>query len=130
MALSACQTNVGEVSHGYEVMGLTRAFIFAGTPSVIATPWSVDDRETRLLMEHCYKRSRSCKTRFSTACCRRWSPVLPRCGPRWCERPRQVLGNRDREHRWLAEKWFDPHRSAIGADGDGSMFIGAQDLDT
>jgi CHAT domain len=37
------------------VVGLTRAFIFAGTPSVIATLWSVDDQATGLLMEHFYR---------------------------------------------------------------------------
>jgi CHAT domain-containing protein len=55
VVLSACQTNVGEVSDGDEVVGLTRAFIFAGTPSVIATLWSVDDQATGLLMEHFYR---------------------------------------------------------------------------
>ncbi len=54
VVLSACQTNVGEPSNGDEVVGLTRAFIFAGTPSVIATLWSVDDRATGLLMEYFY----------------------------------------------------------------------------
>jgi tetratricopeptide (TPR) repeat protein len=35
-------------------VGLTRVFIFAGTPSVIATLWSVDDQATGLLMEQFY----------------------------------------------------------------------------
>jgi CHAT domain-containing protein len=51
VVLSACQTNVGEVSDVDEVVGLTRAFIFSRTPSVIATLWSVDDRATELLSE-------------------------------------------------------------------------------
>lgn len=54
VVLSACETNVGEISDGDEVVGLTRAFIFAGTPSVIATLWNVKDRQTGLLMEHFY----------------------------------------------------------------------------
>jgi CHAT domain-containing protein len=59
VVLSACQTNVGEVGNGDEVVGLTRAFIFAGTPSVIATLWSVDDKATGLLMEQFYTLLRS-----------------------------------------------------------------------
>jgi CHAT domain-containing protein/tetratricopeptide (TPR) repeat protein len=54
VVLSACESNVGEVSNGDEIVGLTRAFIFAGTPSVIATLWRVRDEQTGLLMEHFY----------------------------------------------------------------------------
>jgi len=56
IVLSACQSNMDDVSKGDEVVGLTRAFIFDGTPSVIATLWSVDDRATGLLMEQFYTR--------------------------------------------------------------------------
>ena len=58
VALSACQTQMGELSAGDEVVGLTRAFFFAGTPTVIATLWSVDDEATSMLMErfHTYLR--------------------------------------------------------------------------
>jgi CHAT domain-containing protein len=59
IVLSACQSNMGDVSKGDEVVGLTRAFIFAGTPSVIATLWSVDDRATGLLMEQFYTHMRA-----------------------------------------------------------------------
>lgn len=54
VVLSACQTQMGERSAGDEVVGLTRAFFFAGTPSVIASLWSVDDATTSLLMERFY----------------------------------------------------------------------------
>jgi CHAT domain-containing protein/tetratricopeptide (TPR) repeat protein len=59
VVLSACQTNVGEVSNGDEVVGLTRAFIFAGAPSVIATLWNVKDKQTGLLMEQFYTHLRA-----------------------------------------------------------------------
>jgi CHAT domain-containing protein len=64
VVLSACETQLGElgpegepvgVGAGDEVVGLTRAFFFAGTPSVIASLWSVDDRSTGMLMEQFYK---------------------------------------------------------------------------
>jgi CHAT domain-containing protein len=54
VVLSACQTNLGELSEGDELVGLTRAFIFAGTPSVVASLWSVEDEATALLMERFY----------------------------------------------------------------------------
>jgi CHAT domain-containing protein/Tfp pilus assembly protein PilF len=54
VVLSACQTNLGELSEGDELVGLTRAFIFAGTPSVVASLWSVEDESTALLMERFY----------------------------------------------------------------------------
>ena len=55
VVLSACQTNVGDVSEGDEVVSMTRAFFFAGTPTVISSLWSVDDEATRVLMEAFYK---------------------------------------------------------------------------
>ncbi|MFC1976472.1 CHAT domain-containing protein, partial [Chloroflexota bacterium] len=54
VVLSACQTNLGDLSEGDELVGLTRAFIFAGTPSVIASLWNVEDEATSLLMERFY----------------------------------------------------------------------------
>ena len=54
VVLSACQTNLGELSAGDELVGLTRAFFFAGTPTVVASLWSVEDEATALLMERFY----------------------------------------------------------------------------
>ncbi len=55
VVLSACQTNVGLVSAGDEVVGLTRAFLNAGTPSIIASLWRVDDKATEALMVAFYR---------------------------------------------------------------------------
>jgi tetratricopeptide (TPR) repeat protein len=54
VALSACQTSQGELSRGDEIVGLNRALIYAGTPSVMTSLWSVDDVSTRELMERFY----------------------------------------------------------------------------
>jgi CHAT domain-containing protein len=60
VVLSACETQINElnernvVSAGDEVVGLTRALFFAGTPSVVATLWKVDDAASALLMERFY----------------------------------------------------------------------------
>jgi CHAT domain-containing protein/tetratricopeptide (TPR) repeat protein len=59
VVLSACQTQLGELSRGDEVVGLNRAFLYAGTPSVIATLWSVQDDTTALFMERFYTHLRS-----------------------------------------------------------------------
>jgi len=42
VALSACNTGRGEVVNGEGVMGLTRAFMYAGTPTVSVNLWSVE----------------------------------------------------------------------------------------
>jgi CHAT domain-containing protein len=54
VVLSACQTHLGELSQGDELVGLTRAFIFAGTPTVVASLWNVNDEATSFLMERFY----------------------------------------------------------------------------
>ena len=54
VVLSACETQEGQLSAGDEVVGMTRAFLYAGTPSVIASLWRVNDRATGLLMERFY----------------------------------------------------------------------------
>jgi CHAT domain-containing protein len=50
VVLSGCQTQVGKRSRGDDAIGLTRAFIYAGAPSVVASLWSVDDDATQKLM--------------------------------------------------------------------------------
>lgn len=48
VVLSACETGVGNLT-GNEMMGLVRAFLFAGAQSVLATQWAVDDEATAAL---------------------------------------------------------------------------------
>ena len=59
VVLSGCETALGKLSTGDELVGLTRAFIYAGTPSVIASLWKVDDRATADLMGAFYKHLKS-----------------------------------------------------------------------
>lgn len=54
VVLSACESALGKISSGDEIVGLTRAFIYAGTPSVITTLWKVNDQATYLLMQDFY----------------------------------------------------------------------------
>lgn len=50
ICLSACQTAVSEATEGDEVLGLMRAFLYAGTSSIVASLWPVDAATTRELM--------------------------------------------------------------------------------
>lgn len=54
ITLSACQTGRGKIS-GDGVAGLSRAFIIAGTPSVMVSLWNVDDVMTEYQMNLFYK---------------------------------------------------------------------------
>ena len=59
VTLSACDTALGsgyfaEVPAGDDLIGLTRAFLFAGTPSVLASLWEVNDRSAVTLMRSFY----------------------------------------------------------------------------
>jgi CHAT domain-containing protein len=59
VTLSACQTGMGsghfaEIPAGDDFVGLTRAFLYAGSDAVMATLWEVDDASTALLMQKFY----------------------------------------------------------------------------
>jgi CHAT domain-containing protein len=54
VTLSACDTGVGEVKNGEGVYGLRRAFILAGTESLVMSLWPVSDYVTRQLMTQYY----------------------------------------------------------------------------
>jgi len=56
VVLSACQTAVGEEIKGEGLLGLTRGFMYAGAPRVVATLWQVDDRATSELMKRFYQK--------------------------------------------------------------------------
>lgn len=53
--LSACESALGMPTKGDEITCLTRAFIYAGAPSVIVTLWEIDDEATAELMGEFYK---------------------------------------------------------------------------
>jgi len=54
VTLSACKTGFSEDASGDELIGLSRAFIYAGTPTICSSLWDVSDRATSELMKSFY----------------------------------------------------------------------------
>jgi CHAT domain-containing protein len=59
VVLSGCETALGEEQGGEGLIGLTRAFQFAGARTVMASLWSVRDQATSELMIRFYKHLRA-----------------------------------------------------------------------
>ncbi|HEX2835299.1 MAG TPA: CHAT domain-containing protein [Thermoanaerobaculia bacterium] len=59
VVLSACGTARGARSGGDEIVGLTRAVLYAGAPGVISTLWDVHDDATAALMTDFYAQLRT-----------------------------------------------------------------------
>lgn len=53
--LSACQTGLGQEISGEGIVGLMRAFLYAGSRSVVVSLWRVEDRSTADLMVNFYR---------------------------------------------------------------------------
>ena len=55
VVLSACQTGLGKEVKGEGLIGLTRGFMYAGSPRVVVSLWSVNDEATAELMTRFYR---------------------------------------------------------------------------
>jgi CHAT domain-containing protein len=55
VTLSACETGLGKIANGDDVIGLTRGFLYAGSRSIVASLWEVDDAATSHLMQSFYR---------------------------------------------------------------------------
>jgi len=85
VVLSACKTALGREVRGEGLIGLARGFMYAGTPRVVTSLWSVNDQATAEEMELFY------------------SGMLGR----WHLRPAAAL-QRAQMEMWKQEKWRSP----------------------
>jgi CHAT domain-containing protein len=58
VTLSACETALGQNVTGEGIIGLTRAFFFAGARAVVASLWDIEDASAPRLMERFYSNIR------------------------------------------------------------------------
>ncbi len=58
VAMSACETALGKVMTGDDVVGFTRGWLYAGAQSILSSLWKVDDKATRDLMIAFYQNIR------------------------------------------------------------------------
>ncbi len=63
VTLSACETALGDVANGDDVVGFTRGFLYAGANSIVSSLWEVDDQATNLLMQSFYQNLRTMNKR-------------------------------------------------------------------
>ncbi len=55
VAMSACETGLGTIRSGDEVIGLSRSFIYAGTSSLLSSLWKVDDLATAVMIKRFFR---------------------------------------------------------------------------
>jgi CHAT domain-containing protein/Tfp pilus assembly protein PilF len=63
VVLSACQTGLGKELNGEGLIGLTRAFQYAGARTILASLWNVDDLKTAGLMKGVYAQLQTGKSK-------------------------------------------------------------------
>lgn len=54
ITISACESGLGRIARGDEIMGLSRSFFSAGADSLVMSLWPVSDDSTELLMTSFY----------------------------------------------------------------------------
>ena len=63
VTLSACESGVNDLHPGDELFGFMRSLIYAGTPSVVMSLWSVDEISSSMLMQRFYEALKDGKTK-------------------------------------------------------------------
>jgi len=59
VVLSACETGMGRVVAGEDLLGLTRSFYLSGAQAVLASLWPVNDEATELFMSAFHQKARN-----------------------------------------------------------------------
>lgn len=81
VVLSGCETALGREIRGEGLVGLTRGFMYAGVPRVVASLWRVEDRATAELMARFYRGQWS--NGLTPAAALRAAQLSIRREPRW-----------------------------------------------
>jgi len=55
VTLSACETGLGKLSSGDEIVGLNRAFFYAGTKALISSLWRISDVASAVTVKRFYR---------------------------------------------------------------------------
>lgn len=55
VVMSACETGLGKLSRGDEIVGLNRAFFYAGAKSIVSTLWRISDVASAVIMKRFYR---------------------------------------------------------------------------
>lgn len=105
VTLSACSSGVSRITAGDELVGMTRAWLYAGASSVLATLWNVEDRATAEIA-----------TSFYRAWLLEGMPkvrALQHAQVQWLRARRKAVaeatGEPCPERRWPWRKDWDPH---------------------
>jgi CHAT domain-containing protein len=59
VVMSACRTAMGKIHRGDEIVGFTRAFLYAGAGSVLGSLWDISDDATAVFMQNFYRNIRA-----------------------------------------------------------------------
>jgi tetratricopeptide (TPR) repeat protein len=82
VTLSGCETGISENKPGDELLGLTRAFLYAGAPALLVSLWRVSDDSTAFLMRRFYSHLQA-EPRPSRAEALRLAMLETRAEPGW-----------------------------------------------
>ncbi|MFN8207537.1 MAG: CHAT domain-containing protein [Bacteroidales bacterium] len=91
VTMSACQTGLGKINAGDELVGLSRAFLYAGSRSVLASLWNVADESTAVLMTDFYTYLRSFNQQEALTMAER--QLMKRWPAPYYWAPFQIIGN-------------------------------------
>lgn len=108
VVLSACDTGRGKLYQGEGVVGLTRSFMYAGTPSVVASLWKVNDESTSRFMEFFYRNLREGRSKAEAL---RQAKMELMQAPVWNEQLQDNL------QHFYAAPWFWAPFILIGSGG-------------
>lgn len=62
VVLSGCRTGLGDLTEGDDLVGWSRAFLYAGSPAVLTTLWPVDDAASTTMMKSFHRSLREGKS--------------------------------------------------------------------